>query len=406
MRDFFKYSYAFSMWVLLLAVSPWILCQSESAKPEKVYRIVYEIYPNEWYVQQAGLWKKEIDKNPQNAEAWLNYYNAVRYARFTETIETEEKQQKLKKIIEEMGKVLPDTYEYLLIKERTEWNIHDISLSEKLYKMRPDNPAPYYTIISHAEVYGKEKMMKEFCQKLYQSRDIEEWLINYNYNVLMSLEKNAIIFTNGDNDTYPIWMLQKVRGIREDVIVLNISLAPTKSYLEEKLKKYGIEIDVKDIRKNSWKEGYQEKKEFSKGKFVQNISEAISEKYPKIPIYFAFTVWEKYFEPLKDDLYIVGLAFRYSTERIDNLAFLKKNLEQNFRLDYLENDWYNENIIGKNLEARVNLNYVSPMLMLSDHYKLSGQDQNAEKWLELAKMIAGEAGKEEMIEEYLKKKGA
>ena len=404
MKNLVKSSYPFSLLIILFSVSPWLFCQSESTgtiKSEKVYRIVYEIHPNEWYVQQAELWGKEIDKTPKNAQAWLNYYNAIRYARYTETIGTQDKQQKLKQIIEDMEKVLPDAYEYYQIKERNDCDIHDISLSEKVYRMRPDNATPLYTLISHSEIYGKEKQMKEYCQKLYDNRDIESWLISYNYNVLMSTEQNAIIFTNGDNDTYPCWLLQEVQGIRQDVLVVNISLAPTKTYLEEKLKDSGIEINIKDIRKSA----FNEKKEFSKAVFLQKLCKAINEKYPNIPIYFALTVYENYYESFKDDMYIVGLAFRFSSERIDNLAFLKKNLEQNFRLDYLSHDWYNENIIGKNLQTRINLNYVSPILMLVNHYELSGQNEKADRWLNLAKSIAKVAGKEDMIEEYMKGKG-
>ena len=80
--------------------------------------------------------------------------------------------------------------------------------------------------------------MKEFCEKLYESQDIAPGLVNYNYNVLMSTEQNAILFTNGDNDTYPPWMLQKAVGVREDVLILNMSITTRtkKSYLERKLR--------------------------------------------------------------------------------------------------------------------------------------------------------------------------
>ncbi len=77
---------------------------------------------------------------------------------------------------------------------------------------------------------------------------------DYAYNIMETCEENAILFTNGDNDTYPLWFLQGVEGVRNDIQIVNLSLIKTPWYIKQ-LKRLGIEIGLTDEQIDKWLTG-------------------------------------------------------------------------------------------------------------------------------------------------------
>ena len=126
-----------------------------------------------------------------------------------------------------------------------------IGLSSFQYKIRKfieNNNISLFVLssfITISFIFMPIKMLATDYFEHNRSDNFTAW--DYGYNLLNSCEPNGIIFTNGDNDTFPLWYLQEVENIRKDVNVVNLSLLNTPWYIDQlKNQEPKININLKD----------------------------------------------------------------------------------------------------------------------------------------------------------------
>jgi hypothetical protein len=148
----------------------------------------------------------------------------------------------------------------------------------------------------------------------------------YARNMLVGLKPNAILFTNGDNDTFPLWYIQEVEKYRTDVKVANLSLLNTPWYIkqcrdnEPRVPITWTDDQIDRLTPIHTNEGWLLIRDVA----VRHILRANNWQQP---IYFAVTIPSDTFAPYRNLLEFQGLAYEVVRREGQNMVDYDKVVE-------------------------------------------------------------------------------
>ncbi|MFC1650000.1 DUF2723 domain-containing protein [Candidatus Latescibacterota bacterium] len=239
-------------------------------------------------------------------------------------------------------------------------------------------------------------------------------------NMLESCKANAVLFTHGDNDTYPLWYLQHVDGMRQDVSVINLSILSAPWYIKQ-LRDEGRTVQIaltdsfidKELCVNSFAsfktlKWTPEPKEVSKGGLTWKMPPAyvtgdreigfitvsnymtahiIDTNNSERPVYFSTYTDPVNMIGLYEYMAMEGLVFRLTREKSTDGKYSVDagTLKNNIVDKYLYRGITDADVYKSPETAKLVHNYFIAFMDLADAYNELGETENALLALDRAK---------------------
>ncbi len=283
----------FLLFAMAILVILSIACSGSSSKdiirPEEIKSRRIVAYDQETYAKLAEQWQEYYNYYPSEY-AYANWMRAADYAGDTNFVELLDKG--LEKY--EANPVL------LYLKAATKAGAHNDLESrarlERSVAIDPDYMDPWFMLVVHYMDARDPERLDMALRKILESGSINDEVLDYNYNMISLLEPNAILITNGDNDTFPGWVLTRILKYRPDVSVVNRSLLNSEWYplyvIEQGLPRFIEKGQLDSLRDHILTQVGKGKVTPGPGIFADTLINLIVESSERAerPVYIAATV--------------------------------------------------------------------------------------------------------------------
>ncbi|MBU1701125.1 MAG: hypothetical protein KJ970_19895 [Candidatus Eisenbacteria bacterium] len=318
-------------------------------RPPVILSWRHQILDRERYKALADEWFAYVKEHPKEPEAWIEWGDALRYSD-----RRDEAERKYAKAFEvdstNAAAIVAHCAQMLHEKDNDVWKLAHERLLRATH-IDPKCADIYYSLWITSLRSRDEETAQECLKRLVRLGDMSSALFNYGRNMIAGAPQNAIIFTNGDNDTYPPLAYQAISGDRTDVSIVNLSLLNTTWYISY-LRDKGLPIDLDDAAINELKNT----PESLIGAQIQRrlYERVVNDEIPR-PLYYAVTV-NKGNRALEYRTVLEGLLERIvpggeSTEQAPelDLARTRELFDSVYRIDGMTDlsvDWERESSLA------------------------------------------------------------
>lgn len=295
----------------------------------------------QWYEDQACAWQKVVTADPKNENAWRNlfrasfyyetynwrnsyraYFHKVNVPPMTNTPMTNDVLRKLKA-------TLPDSNAFYICACQLwlpEWGEFDTNVLIKAIDNAPNDISETELrsmIFRLWKIYPESKYLDHFFRKLYVNHYYPERVMRYGWNLMQSMQKDAIYIASDWYQYEQILLMQYVFDERKDILVISYDdIFYDDNYRKDICKR----LKLKPFK--------PEKYSFDEQRAIAaDFIEYLKSKCDR-PFYLSMDL-AGMTDLDEDSLYNEGLLLKYTGKRYDNTLVALHNVREVYDLNYL-----------------------------------------------------------------------